>query len=241
MNYSTHSFNVGMAIKLGLESAIILQHFHYWYQINKDNPELNKEGRVWCFSSRKTINGIFPYISEQKIRTAIDKLISGGYLLKGEFNTDAFNKTNWYALTDTSLTIFGESTNRLVKSTNDRLNQPVDNKIIDNNIKEKESKEKEPKLKYAEFVSMKEKEYQKLVVEYGEQATQEFIKILNNYKGSKGKTYKNDYLAILSWVVDRYKENQGKLYSPISTPKAKKTKWEEMGLTEEQYNELIRR
>lgn len=239
MNYSTHSFNVGMATKFGLECSIILQHFHYWYQANRENPEMLKEGRVWCFSSRKNINAIFPYLSEQKIRTAIDKLLVGGYLLKGDFNTDSFNKTNWYSLTDKSLAIFGEITNPLVKSTNDWLNQPVKNNNI--NIQEKESKEKEPKLRYAEYVCMTEREYQKLVAEYGEPATQEFIKILNNYKGSKGKAYKNDYLAILSWVVDRYKENKSKSPAPAPVPqKPKKTKWEEMGLTEEEYNKFIK-
>lgn len=88
---------------------------------------------------------------------------------------------------------------------------------------------------------MTEREYQKLVAEYGEPATQEFIKILNNYKGSKGKAYKNDYLAILSWVVDRYKENKSKSPAPAPVPqKPKKTKWEEMGLTEEEYNKFIK-
>ena len=32
------------------------------------------------------------------------------------------------------------------------------------------------------------------------------IEILNNYKGSKGKKYKSDYMAILNWVVERYNE-----------------------------------
>jgi len=59
------------------------------------------------------------------------------------------------------------------------------------------------KNKYAEFVAMTEEEYGKLCDEYGEINTKEAVKILDNYKGSKGKKYKSDYRAILSWVMKR--------------------------------------
>ncbi len=73
--------------------------------------------------------------------------------------------------------------------------------------KVKENKAKENKIKYAEFVTMTESEYQKLVENFGERATREMIVILDNYKGAKGKRYKSDYRAILSWVVKRYEED----------------------------------
>ncbi len=63
-----------------------------------------------------------------------------------------------------------------------------------------------PKVKYAEFVHMTEEEYGKLIAQYGEAKTKRAIEILDNYKGSKGKTYKNDYRAILSWVTERVEE-----------------------------------
>lgn len=74
---------------------------------------------------------------------------------------------------------------------------------------EKESKPKPPKKnRYAEFVTMTEEEYGKLVGEYGLLFTTACIDELDNYKGSKGKTYKSDYRAILSWVVDRVHEKK---------------------------------
>ena len=68
------------------------------------------------------------------------------------------------------------------------------------------------KIKYAEFVSMTKEEYEKLVSEYGETPAKGMINILDNYKGAKGKRYKEDYRAILSWVVGKYKEE-----NPITT------------------------
>ena len=64
----------------------------------------------------------------------------------------------------------------------------------------------EKKRKYADFVSMTEEEYQKLVDEYGEEFTRRCIEVLDNYKGAKGKKYKSDYRAIKNWVVGRVEE-----------------------------------
>jgi len=76
----------------------------------------------------------------------------------------------------------------------------------------KESKEStEEKKKYADYVSMTESNYNALVSKYGTMFADECISILDNYKGSKGKAYKDDYRAILSWVVDKCKEKNPNL------------------------------
>jgi hypothetical protein len=67
--------------------------------------------------------------------------------------------------------------------------------------------ENKDKNKYADYVSMTEDQYKKLTDRFGEHNTKIMIEILNNYKGSKGKKYKDDYLAILNWVVDRAKQD----------------------------------
>ena len=51
----------------------------------------------------------------------------------------------------------------------------------------KTAKKKVEKKQYAEYVSLKEEEYSKLVYGYGEKATEKFIEVLNLYKGSTGK------------------------------------------------------
>ena len=74
------------------------------------------------------------------------------------------------------------------------------------------------KIKYAEYVSMYEEQYQKLVSEHGDASTKRMIDILDIYKGAKGKKYKDDYRAILSWVVDKFYEEKNKS-SPSPRPK----------------------
>lgn len=72
-----------------------------------------------------------------------------------------------------------------------------DTDIVNDNIKKK----------YADFVSLTDEEHEKLFLQHGQQNTDILISILNNYKGSNGKKYKSDYLAILNWVVDRAKKD----------------------------------
>lgn len=76
--------------------------------------------------------------------------------------------------------------------------------------------EKAKKYKYAEFVTLTRDEYTKLCVEYEEKPALEMIEILNNYKGSKGRRYKSDYLAIRGWVKDKYYENLQKYGNKVN-------------------------
>jgi uncharacterized protein YqgV (UPF0045/DUF77 family) len=81
----------------------------------------------------------------------------------------------------------------------------------DNEIYKKENiKEKAEKIHFAEFVTMSNVEYETLVNTHGKEFADQCITRLDNYKGSSGKTYKSDYRAILSWVIDEVKKNQGK-------------------------------
>ena len=82
---------------------------------------------------------------------------------------------------------------------------------------------KKQKIKFSEFVSLTQEEHNNLIQEYSESATKRMIEILNNYKGSSGKKYKSDYLAILNWVVDRYNDEQKK------NPQSAKMSFEQAG------------
>jgi|GEM_PF-2495177 len=74
----------------------------------------------------------------------------------------------------------------------------------------KEEKPKVEKVRYAENVNLRERDYNTLIEKYGDIAVGRMVEILDNYKGSNGKRYRDDYRAILSWVVDRYQEEQEK-------------------------------
>lgn len=72
--------------------------------------------------------------------------------------------------------------------------------------KREKKKDNTQKISYAEFVTLTEEEYQKLLEAHGQEAVKKIIEILDNYKGANGKKYNSDYRAILNWVIDRYKK-----------------------------------
>jgi len=77
----------------------------------------------------------------------------------------------------------------------------------------KDPKPKPEKKRYADFVHMTEAQYNKLISDYGQTCTAELIRRLDNYKGSRGKSYKDDYRAILSWVVDDLRQRRPDLFT----------------------------
>jgi len=62
------------------------------------------------------------------------------------------------------------------------------------------------KVQCAEYVSMTNAEYEKLLATYGAADTKQMIEKLDNYKGSSGKRYKSDYRTILNWVAGEIKK-----------------------------------
>lgn len=96
---------------------------------------------------------------------------------------------------------------------------PPENKQDGEADRKKGKPKKPPKKKYAESVSMYETEYQKLVEQYGEKFTEMLIYELDNYKLSKGKTYKDDYRTILNWVVEKCERK----YPHLKAPQPKKS------------------
>lgn len=107
-NYCTHCFSVELATRIGMREAVILQHLYWWHQHNADIPAMNIDGRVWFFLSATKIAEVFPYLSEKVVRTILENLIKDGYLVKDHKGEGAqrFNRTNWYALTESALGFF---------------------------------------------------------------------------------------------------------------------------------------
>lgn len=112
-----------------------------------------------------------------------------------------------YEETKKNQMVFEESGKRQIKE---------EEKEKENNNKEKEKRKKPKKVlvSYAEFVSMQETEYQKLCEEFGEAFTSKLIDKLNTYKGSSGKKYASDYMAMRSWVIDEVKKSSSALIRP---------------------------
>lgn len=100
-----HHFNTVVAREYGIEEAILLHHFYFWIIKNAANGKHFHEGLYWTYNSKKAYADFFTYMNETKIFRVIKHLEDEGIIIKGNFNEDKWNKTNWYALTVKGLKI----------------------------------------------------------------------------------------------------------------------------------------
>lgn len=99
----SHSFDTGIARICGFEAAILYNHICYWLGINKHNPDCQHEGKIWMYQSHEQLANSLEYMSVRQVKEAMMKLLKEGFLVKGNFNKNVFNKTNWYALPDENI------------------------------------------------------------------------------------------------------------------------------------------
>lgn len=83
-----------LAVKVGLNESIILQQLHYWL----DKSKHVKDGRRWVYNSYADWQEQFPFWSEATIKRTITKLENQGYILTGNYNKKAFDRTKWYTI-----------------------------------------------------------------------------------------------------------------------------------------------
>lgn len=92
-------FNEKIALKYGVNSAIILQNLYFWIEKNKANETNYRDGKYWTYNSNKAFIKLFPYMTAKQIRSALDTLKAEGLVLTANFN-DKCDRTLWYALTE---------------------------------------------------------------------------------------------------------------------------------------------
>ena len=96
----THSFDVDIAVKYGVNAAVLLNNIYFWCQKNMANKHNYFDGSYWTYNSRNAFTTIFPYLSERQVKTALDKLIEDGVIKTGCYNKDGRDRSLWYAMTE---------------------------------------------------------------------------------------------------------------------------------------------
>ena len=122
-----HHFKVALAKEYGIEEAILIDEFRYQIARNKANDNNYYDGRYWTYNSQKAYTEIFPYFSIGQIKRIIGSLVDKGILMKGNYNTNQYDRTNWYAFTDAGLSIVQNCYIDELKMTNGRVEtcQPI--------------------------------------------------------------------------------------------------------------------
>lgn len=80
-----------LAVKIGLNEAVVLQQIHYWVSSSSNVIK----GRKWIFNTYKEWQKQLPFWSESTIKRTIRSLEDQGYLISANFNKLKIDKTKW--------------------------------------------------------------------------------------------------------------------------------------------------
>lgn len=98
-NINMH-FNVGVAIKVGTDGAIMLNNLHYWIIKNRANRKHYYDGRYWTYNTLDAFVELFPFWSKRQVERILNNLKKDGYIETGNYNKLAYDRTKWYTLTE---------------------------------------------------------------------------------------------------------------------------------------------
>lgn len=89
------------ALRYGVNEAIMLHHIIFWIDTNAANKQNFFEGRYWTYNSTTAFMEQFPFWSKDQIKRILKSLREQDVIMVGNFNKSGYDKTLWYALTDT--------------------------------------------------------------------------------------------------------------------------------------------
>ncbi len=99
MSDVSYQFSVADAQKLGsADLAAIVHNLRFWLRKNLANHKNIHDGRVWTYNTLEAWGKLFPWLSIPQMKRMLKKLEDNGFLVKGNYNKNKFNKTVWYSL-----------------------------------------------------------------------------------------------------------------------------------------------
>ena len=153
-----------LAMKIGLNEAVILQQIHYWLQMNKRQKKKAhyRDGRWWTYNTIKNWQVTnFPFWSEATIKRTLYSLREANIVIAtGEYNRAAYDKTLWYSIDYEALDkAIGQNDQRVSRpiGQNDQMDevkmtQPIPETTRDYQTETVSQKTEKPKPDYLDLV-----------------------------------------------------------------------------------------
>lgn len=111
-----------LAVKIGLNEAMILQQMHYW--LNADHNKNYIQGRHWVYNSYDEWHKQFPFWSKETIKRAIYSLEKQKLVISDKLSEEKFNHRKWYSIDYSEL--------QRLDQENERSGQFVTNEVVTN-------------------------------------------------------------------------------------------------------------
>lgn len=124
-NKDNHGFSVSVAQEIGVNRAIMIQHFRHLQIAFVDGEKSASE--IWVKRSRRALTETYPYLSEKEIRGCLDRLERDDYILAKVDNALNYDRTKSYQLSKKGWELLGlpasaQKANREQKASDKRAN-----------------------------------------------------------------------------------------------------------------------
>ncbi|MFY0518799.1 DnaD domain protein [Lysinibacillus sp. UGB7] len=83
-----------LAVKIGLNQALVLQQMYYWLRIAKNY----RDGHKWIYKTLEDWHKEFPFWSKSTLERTIRKLEEQQLIVVGHYNRLKMDRTKWYRL-----------------------------------------------------------------------------------------------------------------------------------------------
>ncbi len=81
-----------LAVKIGLNQALVLQQMHYWLRLSKNY----RDGHKWMYKTLEDWHKEFPFWSKSTLERTIRKLEEQQLIVVGHYNRMKTDRTKWY-------------------------------------------------------------------------------------------------------------------------------------------------
>ncbi len=95
-NFRPLVINPELAVRIGLNEAIVLQQVNYW--INDKDQGVDYGGLRWVFNTYESWAKQFPFWSEDTVKRAFTSLVKQGCLYAKQLNKSQHDRTNFYTI-----------------------------------------------------------------------------------------------------------------------------------------------
>ena len=126
------SFDVIFANEYGVNEAILFNNIGWWVIQNETNGTNFHDGCYWTYNSYSAFEKQYPFLSKYQIREAMRHLEKEGLILVADYNSDPFNKTRWYTLSDAGRAMFSGYTvddKETAPSVEEKLDRDIDTAV----------------------------------------------------------------------------------------------------------------
>lgn len=135
-----------LAMKIGLNEAVVLQQIHYWLDLYKDDKTHFHDGKIWVYNSVKNwVKDNFSIMSERTLWKVMANLEGRGeskkhkiikpLIICGNYNKRGYDKTKWYTIDYDALEeLMGATNIRKLQKDTEEVAEPIPETTTDINI-----------------------------------------------------------------------------------------------------------